>query len=170
MKILTASEMREVDRITTDQFGIPSTTLMENAGSAVARFVISEYPSHNRITILCGKGNNGGDGFVAARHLAEAGRAVTVVLLGDPAGLKGDAEAMFAQLLSPPFLLMEEANLDDVPVLDVFEATDLFLDAIVGTGFQPPLRGVAAALAKRINRLEAPVVAIDLPSGISSAT
>jgi hydroxyethylthiazole kinase-like uncharacterized protein yjeF len=165
MKILTASEMREVDRITTDQFGIPSTTLMENAGSAVARFVISEYPSHNRITILCGKGNNGGDGFVAARHLAEAGRAVTVVLLGDPAGLKGDAEAMFAQLLSPPFLLMEEANLDDVPVLDVFEATDLFLDAIVGTGFQPPLRGVAAALAKRINRLEAPVVAIDLPSG-----
>jgi len=165
MKILTASEMREVDRLTTDQFGIPSTALMENAGSAVARFVLNEYPGHGRMTVLCGKGNNGGDGFVAARHLAEAGRAVTVVLLGVPADLKGDAQAMFAQLPSAPFLLTDEANLDDLPILDLFEETELFLDAVVGTGFQPPLRGVAAALAKRINSLETPVVAVDLPSG-----
>jgi hypothetical protein len=88
MKILTASEMREVDRLTTEQFGIPSTTLMENAGAAVAHFVLREFPEHNRITVLCGKGNNGGDGFVAARHLAEAGRAVAVVLLGNPADSK----------------------------------------------------------------------------------
>ncbi len=72
---------------------------------------------------------------------------------------------MFAQLPSAPFLLMDEANLDDVPILDLFEATDLFLDAIVGTGFKPPLRGVAAALAKRINSSKTPVVAVDLPSG-----
>ena len=165
MKILTASEMREVDRLTVERFGIPSTTLMENAGSAVARFVLREFPQHNRITVLCGKGNNGGDGFVAARHLAEAGRAVTVVLFGDPADLKGDAEAMFAQLTSAPFLLTDETTLDDPPVLALFEETDLFLDAVVGTGFQPPLRGVAAAVAERINALEAPVVAVDLPSG-----
>ncbi len=157
--------MREVDRLTVDQFGIPSTTLMENAGTAVARFVLREYPKHNRITVLCGKGNNGGDGFVAARHLAEAGRAVTVVLLGDPASLKGDAEAMFAQLPSPPYLLTEESTLDDPPILDLFAETELFLDAVVGTGFQPPLRGVAAALSKRINAFEIPVVAVDLPSG-----
>ena len=129
MKILTASEMRETDRLTAEQFGIPSTTLMENAGAAVARFVLREYPGVNRITVLCGKGNNGGDGFVAARHLAEAGRAVTVVLLGDPADLKGDAEAMFAQLPSAPFLVTEEDILDDVPILDLFKETDLFLDA-----------------------------------------
>jgi hydroxyethylthiazole kinase-like uncharacterized protein yjeF len=165
MKILTASEMRETDRLTSEQFGIPSTTLMENAGSAVARFVLNEFPSHNRITILCGKGNNGGDGFVAARHLAQAGRTITVVLLGNPADLKGDAEAMFAQLPSPPFLLTDEITLDDPPILGLFAETELFLDAIVGTGFQPPLRGLAAALAQRINRLETPVVAVDLPSG-----
>jgi ADP-dependent NAD(P)H-hydrate dehydratase / NAD(P)H-hydrate epimerase len=165
MKILTASEMRETDRLTVEQFGIPSTTLMENAGSAVARFVLREFPGHNRITVLCGKGNNGGDGFVAARHLAEAGRAVTVLLLGDPAGLKGDAEAMFAQLPSAPFLVTDEVIFDDPPILALFKDTDLFLDAVVGTGFQPPLRGVAAALAERINRLEIPAVAVDLPSG-----
>jgi ADP-dependent NAD(P)H-hydrate dehydratase / NAD(P)H-hydrate epimerase len=165
MKILTASEMRETDRLTTGQFGIPSATLMENAGTAVARFVLNEYSSHNRITVLCGKGNNGGDGFVAARHLAEAGRTITVLLLGDPAGLKGDAKDMFAQLPSPPLLLADEVALDDPPILALVEETELFLDAIVGTGFQPPLRGVAAALAARINALETPVVAVDLPSG-----
>jgi ADP-dependent NAD(P)H-hydrate dehydratase / NAD(P)H-hydrate epimerase len=165
MKILTASEMREVDRVTTEQFGTPSSTLMEKAGSAVARFVLREYPTYKRITVLCGKGNNGGDGFVAARHFAEVGRAVAVVLLGNPADLKGDAEAMFAQLPSPPFLLTDEGNLDDIPILDLFQETDLFLDAVVGTGFQPPLRGVAAALAERINRLQVPVIAVDIPSG-----
>jgi NAD(P)H-hydrate epimerase len=165
MKILTASEMRETDRITVEQFGVPSTTLMENAGAAVARFVLREFPSNSRITVLCGKGNNGGDGFVAACRLAEAGRTVTVVLLGDPADLKGDAGAMFSLLTSASFLVADEVNLDDPPILDLFQATDLFLDAVVGTGVQPPLRGVAAALAKRINRLETPVVAVDLPSG-----
>ncbi len=157
--------MRETDRLTAEQFGISSITLMENAGAAVARFVLREYPSHNRITVLCGKGNNGGDGFVAARHLAEAGRAVTVMLLGDPAGLKGDAKAMFAQLPSAPFLFKDEVILDDPPILTLFKETDLFLDAVVGTGFQPPLRGVAAALAERINALETPIVAVDMPSG-----
>jgi ADP-dependent NAD(P)H-hydrate dehydratase / NAD(P)H-hydrate epimerase len=165
MKILTASEMRETDRLTVEQFGVPSTALMENAGSAVARFVLREFPRRNRITVLCGKGNNGGDGFVAARHLAEAGRTVTVVLLGDPASLKGDAETMFARLPSAPFLLTDEPSLEDPPILALFDETDLFLDAVVGTGFQPPLRGVAAALAQRINALDIPVVAVDLPSG-----
>ncbi len=157
--------MREVDRLTVEQFGIASATLMESAGSAVGRFVLREFPQHNRITVLCGKGNNGGDGFVAARHLSDAGRTVTVVLLGDPADLKGDAEAMFAQLPSAPVLIKDETTLDDPPILALFEETELFLDAVVGTGFQPPLRGVAAALAEHLNALEAPVVAVDIPSG-----
>src|SRR5271168_1217237 len=105
MKILTAAEMRETDRVTVEQFGIPSLTLMENAGSAVARFVLREFPEHRKIAVLCGKGNNGGDGFVAARKLADTGLLVTVLLLGDPADLKGDAKAMFARLPDAPLLL-----------------------------------------------------------------
>src|SRR5271163_1889796 len=113
MKVLTANEMRETDRLTVEQFGVPSLTLMENAGSAVARFVLREFPEHSKITVLCGKGNNGGDGFVAARKLAEAGLAVTVLLLGDPEDLKGDAKAMFARLPDAPLLLVkDEAALD----------------------------------------------------------
>ena len=85
MKILTANEMAITDRVTTDRFGISSLELMEHAGRAVARFVLRELPQRRRIVVLCGKGNNGGDGLVAARHLAEAGCAVFVVMLGDPA-------------------------------------------------------------------------------------
>jgi len=165
MKILTSSEMRETDRLTTEQFGIPSVTLMEHAGSAVARFVLREFPGRNRVTVLCGKGNNGGDGLVAARYLADAGRAVTTVLLGAPADLEGDVRVMFDRLSIQPVLVQDEVILDDLPVRLLLEETDLFLDAIVGTGFQPPLRGVAAKLAERVNRLETPVVAVDLPSG-----
>src|SRR5271170_3849634 len=165
MKILTAQEMRETDQLTTEQFGVPSLTLMEKAGSAVAHFVLGEFPEHRKITVLCGKGNNGGDGFVAARVLADAGLAVTVLLLGDPADLKGDAKAMFARLPHAPILAKDEAAFDTEPVRALLESTELFLDAVVGTGFQPPLRGVAAALAERVNQLDVPVVAVDLPSG-----
>src|SRR5271170_6722882 len=90
--ILTANEMRAADRATVERFGIPSIVLMRHAGQAVARFIDREYPTHRRIAVLCGKGNNGGDGFVAARALTAGGREVTVLLLGDPYELKGDAK------------------------------------------------------------------------------
>ncbi len=98
MKILTADEMRTVDRVTTERFGTPSIDLMRNAGAAVASFVLHEYPKQRRITVLCGKGNNGGDGFVAARQLAQAGRTVNVLLLGNPEDLKGDAQTAFNEM------------------------------------------------------------------------
>ena len=98
MKIVSAAEMRAIDRATSEQFAVPSLMLMENAGSAVARFILDEYPRAERIGVICGKGNNGGDGFVAARKLAEAGRSVRVLLLCDPAELRGDAAAMFAKM------------------------------------------------------------------------
>ncbi len=157
--------MREADRLTVEQFGVSSLDLMENAGSAVSRFVLGEFPNQRKITVLCGKGNNGGDGFIAARRLAAGGREVTVLLLGDPAELKGDAKAMFAQLTFAPVLVRDDADFDAGSVVSILENTELFLDAVVGTGFQPPLRGVAATLAERINRLKTPVVAVDLPSG-----
>jgi NAD(P)H-hydrate epimerase len=87
--------MREIDRATSERFGVPSLTLMENAGTAVADFVLSQYPSAKRIGVICGKGNNGGDGFVAARKLNQAGKEVRVLLLSERAELRGDAAEMF---------------------------------------------------------------------------
>src|SRR5690348_15411755 len=95
LPILTADEMRAADRVTTEQFGVPSIDLMRHAGAAVARFIEREFPNCRRTAVLCGKGNNGGDGFVAARELASVGREVSVLLLGDPASLKGDAKTAF---------------------------------------------------------------------------
>ncbi|MGC1474694.1 MAG: NAD(P)H-hydrate epimerase, partial [Terriglobales bacterium] len=99
MKIVSVAEMREIDRVTSERFGVASITLMENAGSAVARFILSHYRQAERVGILCGKGNNGGDGFVVARKLVEAGRAVRVLLLCDPGELRGDAAIMFQKML-----------------------------------------------------------------------
>ncbi|HLK34620.1 MAG TPA: NAD(P)H-hydrate epimerase, partial [Terriglobales bacterium] len=81
MKIVTAAEMRSIDRATSERFGVPSLSLMEKAGTAVADFVLSDYPAAHRVGVICGKGNNGGDGFVAARRLLQAGREVRLLLL-----------------------------------------------------------------------------------------
>lgn len=165
MKILTSDEMRAVDRATTERFGVPSLDLMRNAGAAVARFVLREYPDHRHICVLCGKGNNGGDGFVAARELAEAGRSVHVVLLGYPSDVKGDAKAALEEMELAPALAPDDAALNGPDVHDLIASADLLIDAVVGTGFKPPLRGVAAALRDKVNVLACPVVAVDLPSG-----
>src|ERR1700689_2236747 len=101
MKIVTAEEMRAIDRATSERFGVPSLTLMENAGAAVADYVLSHHAAARRIVVFCGKGNNGGDGFGAARRLHEQGKKVQVILLADPGELKGDAAAMFGKLPAP---------------------------------------------------------------------
>ena len=98
MKIVSASEMRAIDRASSERFSVPSLTLMENAGATVSDYVLSHYPSAVRIVVFCGKGNNGGDGFVAARRLREQGKQVEVILLADPNDLRGDAAVMFRKL------------------------------------------------------------------------
>src|ERR1700676_2865329 len=98
MKIVTAQEMRTIDRVTIERFRVPSLTLMENAGSAVAKFVLREYAAAQRISVICGKGNNGGDGFVAARKLHEAGKDVRELLLAERSDLLGDGGEVFAKL------------------------------------------------------------------------
>ena len=98
MKILTAAEMGATDARTVSDYGISFAALMENAGSAVARFVRRELPNAQSIVVLCGKGNNGGDGFVAARHLARSGCEVTVLLLGQVTGTTGEAREMLEAL------------------------------------------------------------------------
>ena len=166
--ILTADEMRAADRGTTERFSVPSIVLMRHAGQAVARFVEREYPACRRIAVLCGKGNNGGDGFVAARALASGNREVSVLLLGDPYELKGDAKTAYAEMHHTPVFAPDEASLDSPHARSILANADLLLDAVVGTGFQPPLRGVAAVLRDRVNTLATPVVAVDLPSGWDS--
>ena len=111
MKITTAAEMREIDRLTTERFGVPSLTLMENAGSAVADFAREHFVGASRIAIVCGKGNNGGDGFVAACKLHQVGKVVEVLLLADPAELRGDAAEMFARLPVRPVVIGSEQEL-----------------------------------------------------------
>lgn len=165
MLVLTAKEMGVADRTTTERFGIASIELMRNAGRAVVRFVEREFSECRRISVLCGKGNNGGDGFIAARALADAGREVSVLLLGDPTDLKGDAKTAFGEMRIAPVLARDEADLGSAEAMGVLACADLLLDAVVGTGFQPPLRGVAAALGERVNTLRVPVVAVDVPSG-----
>ena len=112
MKIVTAAEMREIDRVTSERFGVPSLTLMENAGTAVADVRrISHYPAAKRIGVICGKGNNGGDGFVAARKLHEAGKDVRVLLLAERSELRGDAAEMFTKLpVAPVMQLLPVSN------------------------------------------------------------
>ncbi|HUY82168.1 MAG TPA: NAD(P)H-hydrate dehydratase [Acidobacteriaceae bacterium] len=165
MLILTAEEMRAADRATTERCGVASIELMHHAGEAVARFVAREYSRARRIAVLCGKGNNGGDGFVAARALAGMGRQVSVLLLGNPADLKGDAKTAFEEMGIVPVVAPDEDALRSDAVQVLLTDTDLLLDAVVGTGFHPPMRGVAAALRERVLAATVPVVAVDLPSG-----
>ena len=163
--------MREIDRATSERFGVPSIALMENAGSAVARFVLSDYPQVERVGILCGKGNNGGDGFVVARKLVEAGRAVRVLLLCDPEELRGDAAAMFQKMVGTlrplniaPLIVREASWLDSLDAAEIF-AADVIVDAILGTGFRPPVSPLYAAAIGKMNAASAPIVAVDIPSG-----
>ena len=169
MKILTAAEMRAADAATTAEHGIPSMALMENAGAAVARFVLQELPDVERIVVLSGKGNNGGDGFVAARILAEAGCDVAVLLLGHAADVKGDARTALERLSAAELVPLEapdEAALAARHITELLDSAELFLDAVLGTGFRPPMRGVAVVLGDWLAaHRETPVVSVDLPSG-----
>ena len=164
MKILTAAEMRETDRLTSERFGVLSLDLMENAGNAVAQFALLRYPSSSRIGVICGKGNNGGDGFVAARKLQEAGKAVRVLLLADPKELRGDAARMFAKLPVTPVLVRSSAELKQEAARTVFDS-DVLVDAVLGTGFRPPASGLYAEAIAELNASPAPVIAVDMPSG-----
>jgi len=171
MKIVSAAEMREIDRATSERFALPSITLMENAGSAVARFVLSEYSQRERIGVICGKGNNGGDGFVVARKLLQSGCALRVLLLCAPQELHGDAATMFQKMqdaLRPlnivPTIATKTSDLDSPDAADIF-AADVIVDAILGTGFRPPVSALYAATIRKMNATSAPVVAVDIPSG-----
>jgi hydroxyethylthiazole kinase-like uncharacterized protein yjeF len=168
MQILTAEEMGAVDRRTAEEFGVPLESLMERAGRAVAEFCLRQYPSVRLATVLCGRGNNGGDGFVAARVLARAGTLVRVVLLGRMDEVKGEAAEALRRMRDKASSAIVDEVVDEAGVEDIRDAVgdaELLIDALVGTGFKPPLRGLAVLLREMVEGSDTPVVAVDLPSG-----
>lgn len=166
MKILTAAEMMRCDQVTSERFGVSQSALMEAAGRRVAQFAVSVFPAARRITVFCGRGNNGGDGMVAARLLAESRCAVRVVLLGESSGLGEELAALWSDLGERAGVERHGVSTEaELNTLDGIFAADLIVDAVVGTGFRPPLRGLAEVVGRQLRESSVPVLAIDLPSG-----
>ena len=159
LALLSTSEMRRADGIAIGA-GTAGIVLMERAGKAVAEAVLGRIGEGKTVAIACGPGNNGGDGFVAARLLREHGLTVCVALLGSPHSLQGDAALAFARWRGPVLPL---ASLGD-------GAPDLYVDALFGAGLTRPLSGEAAAAVADINGAGRPVIAVDVPSGLSGDT
>jgi len=160
--LLSPAEMGEADRLTIAG-GIPGSVLMENAGRAVADAVSRRWP-RRPVLVLCGPGNNGGDGFVAARILAERGWPVRAALLGDRQALRGDA-AVAAGRWTGPVEPLAMAGLEGAGI-----APGLVIDALFGAGLARPIEGVARDVIAVLGDLPAPVVAVDVPSGVDGAS
>jgi NAD(P)H-hydrate epimerase len=158
--------MQACDRLTTERFHVLSLDLMRAASAAVAAFARQQFPQARRVTVLCGRGNNGGDGMMAARLLASAGLDVTTLLLGARDKLAGDAAHAWQELTSPAHGVVHVVeSADELARHTSALKTDLILDAILGTGFKPPLKGLALAALEWVKASAAPILAVDLPSG-----
>lgn len=159
LELLTTAEMAEADRLAVAS-GVPSLSLMENAGRAVADVAASMVVAGARIAICCGPGNNGGDGFVAARLLKEQGFDVSVAALGAVDRLAGDAAAMARRWTGPVGAVTPSA----------LNGAALVVDALFGSGLKRPLDGEAAAAVEAVNGCGSPVLAVDVPSGLDGTT
>ena len=177
MKVLTAAQMREADRLTTERYGIPSLELMENAGTAIAEVLRDKFPHINsrRTVVLCGKGNNGGDGLVVARVLQGFGAAPQVFLFADPGSVQGDAAENLKKWqrgMGELRVVTSEAEWESARAT-LLEA-DLVVDALLGTGLRGPVEGLLASVINDVNaacaqsRGKKIVAAVDMPSGLAS--
>lgn len=158
-ELLSNDEMTQADRLTIAD-GVAGIVLMENAGRAVAEAVTGARPAGSHFVVVAGPGNNGGDGFVAARLLAERGYAVRVLLVGDPARLKGDA-GLAAKRWNGPTIGASPAEL---------AGADAVIDALFGAGLDRPVEGLPRAMIEAMNEQAAPIIAVDLPSGINGTS
>jgi NAD(P)H-hydrate epimerase len=166
--VLTAEQMRQADRRTIDEIGLPGVVLMENAGAAVARIVEQRYPLARHVAVVCGRGNNGGDGFVVARRL---GARAEVVLLGAREGVSGDARVHLQACERSGVRIFEAGEDSWAEAVARLAAADVIVDAVLGTGLRAAPGGLAArAITLLLERFEAglPVIAVDVPSGLPS--
>jgi NAD(P)H-hydrate epimerase len=160
--------MRRADRLTIDEIGLPGPVLMENAGRAVSDLILERFPHARRIVVLCGKGNNGGDGFVVARRLRSAG--AEALLLGRRDDVRGDARTHLEACQRSGGRVLEVADAGEwEAVRERVAAADVLVDALLGTGLRAGPSGLAArGIAELVQRAQAgvPVVAVDIPSGV----
>jgi NAD(P)H-hydrate epimerase len=173
MRYLKTFEVRELDRLAQDRFGLPGLLLMEHASLGLARYVTDRAGMERaRIALLCGKGNNGGDGFAAARHLHNFGHAPEVLLLGRLDDLKPASDAAVNAQIAVKMGIPFREYPDGVGAAEQLKdgAYSVYLDAVFGTGLSTPLRGIYPALFETINRLDLPFIAVDVPSGLNSDT
>jgi ADP-dependent NAD(P)H-hydrate dehydratase / NAD(P)H-hydrate epimerase len=171
MRVLTAAQMREADRRTIEDIGIPSLVLMENAGRQVVAALEAVHSDllERQVAILCGRGNNGGDGFVVARTLLQRGVDVSVFLIGQVSDVRGDAKVNL-DILGRLGVTIVEVSDGQAWELHLSEVRDchLIIDAIFGTGLNGPVRGLIESVITDVNASGIPVVSIDLPSGLSA--
>jgi NAD(P)H-hydrate epimerase len=167
MKAVTRQEIASLDREASEKYGIPSLILMENAGRAVSEAVLRCFSEARKIAVLAGKGNNAGDGFVAARYLSKI-RNVTVFLFSDPEKFKGDALINFQSLRNFPVEIVEFS--EDSPALNFpdISSFDLLIDAIFGTGLRGTVEEFYLRILEAINGSGVPVLAVDIPSGLDA--
>jgi len=159
--LYTAAEVRELDRIAIEQHGVPGFELMRRAGRACYRWLCRLWPGENTVTVYCGAGNNGGDGFVIATQALLAGKSVRVILTAAPERLSGSALEAYRRLC--------ETGLEAEPFASAAAPTrGVVVDAILGTGLGGSVRGVAAQAIDQINGSDLPVLAVDIPSGLCS--
>ncbi len=171
MKLVTASQMQALDRAAIERYKIPSIELMERAGKGVADAVAKRFPKKGVVAIVAGKGNNGGDGFVAARHLAKAGYKVRIYLLSPWTDLSPDARVNWDRLTEVKVSVAEAFGENDLKKhASEFEAASCVIDAIFGTGLSSEVKGKYKNAIDLINSLLKPVVAVDVPSGLSADT
>ncbi len=170
MKVATAEQMRGFDRRASEEFGVPSIVLMENAGRSVFETVRENLGSleWKHVTVVAGRGNNGGDGFVVARHLHDAGARVSVFLLGKPEDVRGDARVNLDILLESGIPVPSITSADEIAVS--LTHSHLVVDAIFGTGLRGEVTGLPADVIRAISAARKPTVAVDIPSGMDADT
>lgn len=171
MNILTSEEMASIDRRAIETYGIPSIVLMENAAIGVAETILENYPEARSALIVCGTGNNGGDGFAVARHLHQREMIVTLVLAGKAEKLEGDAKTNYEVCTRLGLTVATIESEDEVgEVGNLGQSADLVVDALFGTGLDRPVEGYRADLIESLNALAVPIVAVDLPSGLRGSS
>ena len=172
--VFSRSAIRELDRRAIEDYAMLGVVLMENAGRGVAQVARTMALDEKPIVIVCGTGNNGGDGFVAARHLANADLDPQILIAGDPKRIRGDARTnleVTTKMGLPTEFLEGEAGIDFAARR--LENASLIIDAILGTGLDRPIHGFVAGLIARINAVQesgTPVLGVDLPSGLDADT